>query len=103
MTCRPLNPLQLLTDAHTNPVDAVPEPMQDDAEVFLGDARTRRPIRFPHGFALLLDEVQAQIAEHIKSTMIAGDCPLFSAAAIALDADEPAPTPPRPAPWPMPI
>jgi murein DD-endopeptidase MepM/ murein hydrolase activator NlpD len=68
------NPLQLLTDAHSNPVDAVPEPMQDDAEVSWATRELVAQYVSPTA-SLSLDEVQAQIAEHIKSTMIAGDRP----------------------------
>ncbi len=67
------NPLQLLADAR-NPVDAPPEPEQDDADVSWSTRDL--PVENLSSNALLsLDEVEAQVAEHIKSTLAAGSEP----------------------------
>ena len=74
------NPLRLLSDAR-NPLDGVPPPepapLRDDAEIAF---TTRDLVALPGqdaGPALTLDEIQAQIAEHIRSTALAaGQRPL---------------------------
>ena len=67
------NPLKLLADAR-NPVDAPPEPIQDDAEVSWA-TRDFSAQTLSSGIALSSDEVQAQVAEHVKSTLAAGNRP----------------------------
>ena len=74
------NPLRLLSDAR-NPMDGVPPPepapLRDDAEIAF---TTRDLAALPTqdgGPALTLEEIQAQIAEHIRSTALAaGQRPL---------------------------
>src|SRR5947209_2498318 len=72
----PFNPLKVLTGAR-NGVEQIPEatPAQDDAEVSfvtrdLGAQQT--PLS---GAALSLPEVQAQVIEHVKSMLSAGNKP----------------------------
>ncbi len=69
----PFNPLKVLADARA-PVEAQPEPQQDDAEFSWTDrdfsAQTLSP-----DVSLSADEVQAQVAEHIKSSLAAGNRP----------------------------
>ncbi len=65
----PYNPLKVLADAR-NPIDAAPEPVQDDAEVSWStkdiDVETLSPI------GLSVDEVRAQVSEQLKNTSEAG-------------------------------
>jgi murein DD-endopeptidase MepM/ murein hydrolase activator NlpD len=70
----PFNPLQLLADTHSSPVDAAPEPVQDDAEVSWA-TRELAAQYISIAASLSADEVQAQVAEHIKSTITAGNTP----------------------------
>lgn len=70
----PFNPLKVLADARA-PVEAAPEPVQDDAE-FSWSTRDFSPQTLSTGVALSPEEVQAQLAEHIKSTLVAGNRPL---------------------------
>jgi murein DD-endopeptidase MepM/ murein hydrolase activator NlpD len=67
------NPLKMLANAR-NPVDAPPEPVQDDAEVAWA-TRDFSAQNLTSQVALSADEVQAQVAEHVKSTMTAGNRP----------------------------
>ena len=67
------NPLKLLADARSA-IDAPPEPVQDDAEVFWA-TRDFAPQNLSSQIALSTDEVQAQVAEHVKSTLAAGNRP----------------------------
>ena len=67
------NPLKTLADAR-NPVDAPPEPLQDDAEVSWA-TRDFASQNLSSDVALSPDEVQAQVAEHVKSTVAAGNRP----------------------------
>jgi murein DD-endopeptidase MepM/ murein hydrolase activator NlpD len=67
------NPLKLLADAR-NPVDAPLEPLQDDAEVSWA-TRDFAPQNLSPDVVLSLDEVQAQVAEHVKSIVAAGNHP----------------------------
>jgi murein DD-endopeptidase MepM/ murein hydrolase activator NlpD len=64
------NPLKLLADAR-NPIDVSPEPVQDDAEVSWA-TRDLVPQNISQAFGLSIDEVRAQVAEHIKNTINAG-------------------------------
>jgi murein DD-endopeptidase MepM/ murein hydrolase activator NlpD len=64
------NPLKLLADAR-NPIDVPPEPVQDDAEVSWA-TRDFMPQNVSPAVALSIDEVRAQVAEHIKNTLAAG-------------------------------
>jgi hypothetical protein len=64
------NPLKLLADAR-NPIDVPPEPVQDDAEVSWA-TRDFVPQNVSPAVALSIDEVRAQVAEHIKNTLAAG-------------------------------
>ncbi len=65
----PFNPLKILADAR-NPIDAPPEPVQDDAEVSWSTRDLAGETLSPTG--LSMDEVQAQVAEHVKNTAAAG-------------------------------
>ena len=67
------NPLKMLADAR-NTVDAVPEPPQDDAEISWAN-RDFAPQNLTSTIALSDDEVQAQVAEHVKSSQAAGSRP----------------------------
>jgi murein DD-endopeptidase MepM/ murein hydrolase activator NlpD len=67
------NPLKMLANAR-NPVDAPPEPVQDDAEVAWA-TRDFSAQNLTSQVALSADEVQAQVAEHVKSTIAAGNRP----------------------------
>lgn len=70
----PYNPLKLLADAR-NPIDSPAEPVQDDAEV----AWTIRDLPVQNVSAsaeLSMEEVEAQVAEHIKTATEAGSKPL---------------------------
>ena len=67
------NPLKMLADAR-NPVDAPPEPVQDDAEV-AWVTRDFSAQNLTSQVALSADEVQAQVSEHVKSTTAAGNRP----------------------------
>ncbi|MGP0060920.1 MAG: peptidoglycan DD-metalloendopeptidase family protein [Beijerinckiaceae bacterium] len=71
----PFNPLQLLADIHSNPVDIAAEPVQDDAEVSWA-TRDLAAQYISLAAVLSPDEVQAQVAEHIKSSISAGNSPL---------------------------
>jgi murein DD-endopeptidase MepM/ murein hydrolase activator NlpD len=69
----PFNPLQLLSDAR-NPIDAPPEPDEDDGDVSWSTRDL--PVQNLSSIAVLSpDEVQAQVAEQIKSTLAAGSEP----------------------------
>lgn len=69
----PFNPLKLLADAR-NPMDAPPEPEQDDADVSWSTRDL--PVQNLSTTAVLsAEEVQAQVAEQIKSTLAAGSEP----------------------------
>jgi hypothetical protein len=70
------NPLQLLTDTHSNPAaaDPTPDPVQDDAEVSWATRDLVAQYVSPTA-SLSLDEVQAQVGEHIKNSNSAGDRP----------------------------
>ena len=67
------NPLQLLADAR-NPVDTAPEPDQGDADVSWS-TRDLPVENLSSSAVLSLDEVEAQVAEQIKSTLAAGNEP----------------------------
>ncbi|WP_158810712.1 M23 family metallopeptidase [Beijerinckia sp. L45] len=67
------NPLKMLADAR-NTVDAAPEPLQDDAEISWAN-RDFSPQNLTSTIALSEDEVQAQVAEHVKSSLAAGSRP----------------------------
>ena len=67
------NPLKVLADARA-PVEAVPEPVQDDAE-FSWTTRDFSPQNLTSSVGLSADEVQAQVAEHVKSSLAAGNRP----------------------------
>ena len=67
------NPLKVLADARTQ-VEAPPEPQQDDAE-FSWNTRDFSPQTLSAGVTLSPDEVQAQLVEHIKSSLAAGNRP----------------------------
>ena len=69
----PYNPLQVLADARA-PVEAPQEPEQDDSE-FSWVNRDFSPQTLTSSVALSSDEVQAQVAEHIKNSLAAGDRP----------------------------
>ena len=69
------NPLQLLADSHSAPVDTPPEPQQDDAEVSWA-TRDFPAQNLSTAAVLSPAEVQAQVAEHVKNTMTAGNRPL---------------------------
>jgi murein DD-endopeptidase MepM/ murein hydrolase activator NlpD len=71
----PFNPLQLLTDTRSNPVEAAPEPQQDDAEVAWSTRDFVAQYLSP-ATALSLDEVRAQVAEHVKNSLTAGSHPI---------------------------
>ncbi len=60
------NPLKLLVDSRA-PADPTPEPMQDDAEVSWA-TRDISGEGLTTAIDLTMDEVQAQVAEHIRST-----------------------------------
>jgi murein DD-endopeptidase MepM/ murein hydrolase activator NlpD len=64
------NPLKLLADAR-NPIDTSPEPVQDDAEVSWA-TRDLQPQTLSTSVSLSIDEVRAQVAEHIKNTLTVG-------------------------------
>ena len=67
------NPLKVLADARTQ-VEAAPEPQQDDAE-FSWAFRDFVPQTLSSSVSLSPDEVQAQVAEHVKSSVAAGNHP----------------------------
>ncbi len=67
------NPLKVLADARTQ-VEAPPEPQQDDAE-FSWNTLDFSTQTLSTGVTLSPDEVQAQLAEHIKSSLAAGNRP----------------------------
>ena len=69
----PFNPLKVLADARA-PVEAPPEPQQDDAE-FSWANRDFSPQTLTSNVTLSADEVQAQVTEHIKSSLAAGNRP----------------------------
>ena len=68
------NPLKVLAGAR-NPLEAVPEPVQDDAEISWS-TRDLGDLRFSPADALSMQEVQAQVAEQVKNTLEAGAKPL---------------------------
>jgi len=70
----PFNPLKVLAGAR-NPLDAAPEPVQDDAEISWS-TRDLSGLKFSPAAALLMEEVQAQVAEQVKNTLEAGAKPL---------------------------
>jgi murein DD-endopeptidase MepM/ murein hydrolase activator NlpD len=69
----PFNPLKLLADAR-NPIDVPQEPVQDDAEVSWA-TRDLQPQNVSPSVALSIEEVRAQVAEHLKNTLAAGSQP----------------------------
>ncbi len=69
----PFNPLKVLADARTQ-VEAAPEPQQDDAE-FSWAVRDFSPQTLTSAVSLSPDEVQAQVGEHVKSSVAAGNRP----------------------------
>lgn len=70
----PFNPLQLLADAR-NPIDAPPEPEEgDDADVSWS-TRDLPVQNLSTNAVLSPDEVEAQVAEHIKNALAAGSEP----------------------------
>lgn len=69
----PFNPLKVLADARA-PVETAPEPVQDDAE-FSWAERDFSAQNLSSTVSLTDDEAQAQVAEHIKSSMAAGNRP----------------------------
>jgi murein DD-endopeptidase MepM/ murein hydrolase activator NlpD len=70
----PYNPLKVLADAR-NPIDTAQEPGSDDAEVSWS-TRELADQTFSASAALSLEEVQAQVAEQVKNTLVAGAKPL---------------------------
>ena len=68
------NPLKVLAGAR-NPLDAAPEPVQDDAEISWS-TRDLGGLQFSPAAALSMEEVQAQVAEQVKNTLEAGAKPL---------------------------
>jgi len=68
------NPLKVLAGAR-NALDAVPEPVQDDAEISWS-TRDLSSQKFSPAAALSMEEVQAQIVEQVKDTLAAGAKPL---------------------------
>ena len=71
----PFNPLKVLADART-PVEAQPEPQADDAE-FTWATRDLSPQALTAGVSLSPEEVQAQVSEHVKSSVAAGNRPFL--------------------------
>ena len=69
----PFNPLKVLADARTQ-VEAQPEPQQDDAE-FSWATRDLSPQVLTTNVSLSPEEVQAQVSEHVKSSIAAGNRP----------------------------
>lgn len=70
------NPLKVLAGAR-NPLDATPEPAQDDAEISWSTRDLDKMTFAPAPAAeLSMEEVQAQIAEQIKNPLEAGASPL---------------------------
>lgn len=69
----PFNPLKVLADARTQ-VEAPAEPQQDDAE-FSWATRDLVPQLLSSKVSLSMEEVEAQVNEHVKSTTTAGDRP----------------------------
>ena len=67
------NPLKVLADARA-PVEVAPEAPQDDAE-FSWATRDFMPQTLTNTVSLSMDEVQAQVAEHVKSSLTAGAGP----------------------------
>ncbi len=70
----PYNPLKVLADAR-NPIDVAPEPVQDDAEVSWS-TRDLMAEKLSPMIGLTIDEVRAQVAEHVKNTSTAGAKPI---------------------------
>jgi murein DD-endopeptidase MepM/ murein hydrolase activator NlpD len=68
------NPLKVLAGART-PLDAAPEPVQDDAEISWS-TRDIGDLTFSPAASLSMEEVQAQVAEQVKNTLEAGASPL---------------------------
>jgi murein DD-endopeptidase MepM/ murein hydrolase activator NlpD len=68
------NPLKVLAGAR-NALDAVPEPVQDDAEISWS-THDLSGQKFSPAAALSMEEVQAQIVEQVKDTLAAGAKPL---------------------------
>jgi murein DD-endopeptidase MepM/ murein hydrolase activator NlpD len=64
------NPLKLLADAR-NPIDTAPEPVQDDAEVSWATRDLNGQTVSP-AVSLSIEEIRAQVAEHVKNSMAAG-------------------------------
>ena len=67
------NPLKVLADARTQ-VEAPPEPEQDDAE-FSWATRDFATQNLTSSVSLSADEVQAQVTEHLKTSISAGNRP----------------------------
>ncbi len=76
------NPLKVLADARTQ-VEAQPEPQQDDAE-FSWATRDLAPQNLTTNVSLSVEEVQAQVAEHVKSSLAAGNRPFVVPAQLLL-------------------
>jgi murein DD-endopeptidase MepM/ murein hydrolase activator NlpD len=70
----PFNPLKVLAGAR-NPIDAVQEPVQDDAEISWS-TRDLGNSAFSPSAVLSMEEIQAQVAEQVKNTLAAGAKPL---------------------------
>lgn len=70
----PFNPLKLMADSRT-PAEPIPEPAQDDAEVSwsTSDLETER---VSSAITLDEDEVQAQVAEHVRTAPRSGSKPI---------------------------
>lgn len=66
------NPLQLLADTHASPIDTAPEPQQEDAEVSW-EMRDFVAQYVSPAASLSPAEVQAQVAEHVKNILAAGN------------------------------
>jgi len=71
------NPLKLLADARNPMIDAAPEPVQDDAEVSWA-TRELVPQNLSPTAVLSIEEIRAQVAEHIKNAQSSGKNPLLS-------------------------
>ncbi len=69
----PFNPLQVLADARA-PVEAPADIPQDDAD-FSWATRDLAPAALTSAVSLSNDEVEAQVAEHVKNSLAAGNHP----------------------------
>jgi murein DD-endopeptidase MepM/ murein hydrolase activator NlpD len=68
------NPLKLLADSRTTP-DPAPDPVQDDAEISWA-TRDLAEESLSAAVCLTMDEVQAQVAEHVRTTPQPGTKPI---------------------------